>query len=44
MRLYEQSLKLAEALGDKAGVASSLHQLGMVQQEQGNYAEARAPV
>jgi tetratricopeptide (TPR) repeat protein len=29
-----------EALGDKAGVASSLHQLGMLQQAQGNYAEA----
>ena len=40
VRLYEASLKIAEELGDKAGVARSLHQLGMIQQDQGNYGEA----
>ncbi len=40
-RLYEESLRLAEQLGDRAGVAKSLHQLGMLAQAQGDYPEAR---
>ena len=39
-KYYTQSLKLAEELGDKQGIASSLHQLGNIQILQGNYKEA----
>ena len=34
---YQRSLKIAEEIGDVAGVANSLHQIGRVQQERGNY-------
>jgi len=40
-RLYQESLKIAEQLGDKSGVSISLHQLGMLAQATGDYAEAR---
>ncbi|MBU7010221.1 MAG: tetratricopeptide repeat protein [Theionarchaea archaeon] len=39
-KYYTQSLELAESLGDKQGIAISLHQLGMLQYGQGNYKEA----
>jgi len=39
-KYYTQSLELFESLGDKQGIAYSLHQLGMLQQDQGNYKEA----
>jgi tetratricopeptide (TPR) repeat protein len=39
-KYYTQSLDLAESLGDKQGIAQSLHQLGMLQEDQGNYKEA----
>jgi tetratricopeptide (TPR) repeat protein len=42
LRLYEQSLKVKEALGDKAGVAISLGQLGKLAQDQGRHREAMA--
>jgi len=37
---YEQSLKIAEELGDRAGVASSLHQVGSIYHQQKKYPEA----
>ncbi|MBU7028518.1 MAG: tetratricopeptide repeat protein, partial [Theionarchaea archaeon] len=37
---YKKSLELLESLGDKHGIASSLHQLGVLQEYQGNYKEA----
>lgn len=40
-RLYQQSLEIAEKLGNQSGIASSLHQLGIIAQEQGDYATAR---
>ena len=40
-QLYEQSLQIAQELGDRAGVAGSLHQLGMLLQQQGEYAQAQ---
>ena len=40
VRLYEQSLKTSEELGDKSGVASSLGQMGKLAQAQGRYKEA----
>ena len=40
-QLYEQSLQIAQELGDRAGVAGSLHQLGMLLQAQGEYAQAQ---
>jgi tetratricopeptide (TPR) repeat protein len=40
-RLYQESLDIKLQLGDRAGVASSLHQLGMLAHDQGNYPEAR---
>ena len=40
VKLYNQSLKIAEELGNKSGIAITLHQLGMIHQEQGNYEEA----
>ena len=38
--LYRESLDIKKSLGDKQGIAQSLHQLGMIQQDQGNYKEA----
>jgi hypothetical protein len=40
MRLYNESLKIEKELGDKSGIADSLHQMGMIAQRQGDYAEA----
>jgi hypothetical protein len=34
-RLYGESLKIAEELGDKQGIANTLHQLGMLAQDAG---------
>lgn len=34
---YEKSLKIKEALGDRAGVARSLHQIGIIHQDRGEY-------
>ncbi|MBE9595141.1 MAG: tetratricopeptide repeat protein, partial [Proteobacteria bacterium] len=36
----KDSLKLKEELGDKSGIASTIHQLGMIHQQQGRYEEA----
>ena len=35
-KLYQQSMKINQELGDKSGVSSSLHQLGMLAQAQAN--------
>jgi tetratricopeptide (TPR) repeat protein len=40
-RLYQESLDIKQQLGDHAGVAISLQQLGMLAQAQGDYREAR---
>ena len=40
MRLYEQSRQVLDELGDKAGLASSLGQMGKLAQAQGRYKEA----
>jgi len=40
-RLYEESLKILQDLGDKSGVSRSLHQLGMLAQATGDIPEAR---
>jgi tetratricopeptide (TPR) repeat protein len=37
---YRKSLEINEALGNRAGVASSYHQLGMVAHERGDYDQA----
>ncbi|NIA12119.1 MAG: tetratricopeptide repeat protein, partial [Nitrospiraceae bacterium] len=37
---YQESLKIAEELGDRSGIASTLHQLGTIHQTQGRYDEA----
>jgi tetratricopeptide (TPR) repeat protein len=37
---YERSLRIAEELGDRAGVAGSIGQIGMVFMEIGQYEEA----
>jgi hypothetical protein len=39
--LYQQSLEIAEWLGDQSGRAATLHQLGRMAQNQGKYEEAR---
>ena len=39
-RLYEESLHIAEELGDRAGVARVLHNLGVLAQQQGDYGQA----
>jgi tetratricopeptide (TPR) repeat protein len=39
-QLYNQSLALLKELGDKSGVATSLHQLGILAHNQSNYSEA----
>ncbi len=40
-KLYQQSLKIFQELGDKSGVSSSLHNLGALAQATGEYDEAR---
>ena len=40
--LYEESLAIERELGDKAGIATSLNNLGLVAKAQGDYASARA--
>ena len=40
VKLYHDSLKLNEELGDKSGIAITLHQLGMIHQKQGRYEDA----
>ena len=40
-KLYEQSLRIEEELGDRASIATSYHQLGMLAQFQGDYDTAR---
>jgi CHAT domain-containing protein len=37
---YQKSMAIREAIGDKAGIARSLHNLGNVQMVQGDYAQA----
>ncbi len=39
--MYEQSLELKRELGDKSGIAQSLHQLGSIHLGQGEYDKAR---
>ncbi|MGC1121354.1 MAG: tetratricopeptide repeat protein, partial [Candidatus Methanofastidiosia archaeon] len=39
-KLYTESLEIKKGLGDRAGIASSLHQLGRLQEEWGNYENA----
>jgi tetratricopeptide (TPR) repeat protein len=41
LQRYEQSLRIADELGDRAGVAKSLHQLGNLHYLRGEYGEAR---
>jgi len=41
LKKYEESLRIAEELGDKSGIAYSLGQMGIVHYEQGSYAEAQ---
>ena len=38
--MYQESQKITEELGDKSGIASTLHQLGNVHYAQGRYEEA----
>ncbi|MFZ2472817.1 MAG: tetratricopeptide repeat protein [Methanothrix sp.] len=40
-RLYLESLKISQDLGDRSGVSGSLHQLGMLAQHTGDLDEAR---
>ena len=40
-RLYQESMKISQELGDKSGVSRSLHQLGMLAQDMGDLDEAR---
>ena len=40
-QFYQESLRIAEELGDRAGVAKTLHQLGMLAQDTGDYGQAR---
>jgi tetratricopeptide (TPR) repeat protein len=40
-KLYQQSLKIDQELGDKSGVSKSLHELGRLAQATGEYDEAR---
>jgi tetratricopeptide (TPR) repeat protein len=39
-RMYEQSLQIDRELGDKRGIASTLHQLGTLAEAEGHLAEA----
>jgi tetratricopeptide (TPR) repeat protein len=40
-RLYQESLDIAQQLGDRAGIARTLHNLGILAHRQGDYVEAR---
>ena len=40
-RLYQESMKISQDLGDKSGVSRSLHQLGNLAHDTGDLAEAR---
>ncbi len=40
-RLYQESMKISQDLGDKSGVSRSLHQLGNLAYVTGDLAEAR---
>jgi len=40
-RLYQESLDIAQQLGDRATIAQALNNLGLMAQDQGDYAEAR---
>ena len=40
-KLYEQSLRIKEELGDRAGMANTYHQLGVLTQARGDYDTAR---
>ena len=40
VKLYNQSLKIKEELGDKNGFAITLHQLGRINEEEGEYSSA----
>src|SRR5262249_16933573 len=40
LQRYEQSLRITEELGDRAGIARSLYQLGRLHQARGEYGEA----
>ena len=37
---YDQSLRIKRELGDKSGIAGTLHHLGMIHQDQGSYEES----
>jgi tetratricopeptide repeat protein len=41
VHLYQQSLDIRQELGDRDGVAKSLHQLGRLHQRQGEHEQAR---
>lgn len=40
-RLYQESLAIAEELGDRPGISKTNHQLGILAQDHGEYDEAR---
>ena len=40
-QFYQESLRISEELGNRAGVAQTLHQLGMLAQAMGDYGQAR---
>lgn len=40
VRKYNQSLKIKEELGDKSGIAGTLHQLGRINEEGGECSSA----
>jgi tetratricopeptide (TPR) repeat protein len=40
VKMYQDSLKINEELGNKSGIAGTLHQLGNVHYVQGRYEEA----
>jgi hypothetical protein len=40
-RQYNNSLAIAEELGDRAGMGSTYHQLGVLAQERGDYDQAK---
>jgi tetratricopeptide (TPR) repeat protein len=39
-KLYDRSLQMSESLRDQSGIAISLHNLAIIQQDRGNYGEA----
>ena len=40
MDIYEESMKISEESGDKKGMATTIHQMGIIQYQQGNFKEA----